>query len=411
MHIAFLLTQSLDSPSGLGRYGPVARELVRRGYQVTVMALHPDYAHLTERRFEEEGVAVWYVSQMHVQKRASHKRYFGPGRLLWVTALAAWSLTTAALRTPADLYHVGKPHPMNGIAGVIASRLRRKPLLLDCDDYEAGSNRFSGGWQQRIVAAFEDNLPRWAEKITVNTRFMQSRLERLGVPPSRIVYVPNGVERSRFTNTSQTKATAAALGEELGLTGQPVVLYVGSLSLASHAVDLLLGAFAQLLRKVPEAVLLVVGGGEDLDRLERQAMEAGIIENVRFAGRVAPEAVAAYYRLADVSVDPVRDDPASRARSPLKLFESWAMGSPFVTADVGDRGELLGQPPAGGLAADDSSEALANQLWSVLQDPAVAQTFSELGKVRVEEAYWDRRVAAFTSAYRHGKPIQRSTNL
>ncbi len=412
MHVVFLLTQSLESPSGLGRYGPIARQLARRGDQVTVLALHPDFAQLTERRFLKDGVTVWYVSQMHVHKVASRKRYFHPGRLLWVTALATWRLTVAALHTPADLYHVGKPHPMNGIAGLIASRLRRKPMLLDCDDFEAGSNRFSGGWQQRIVAVFEDNLPRQADVVvTVNTRFMESRLEGLGVSPSRIVYVPNGVERTRFGDTSQIETTAAALRKALGLTGHPVVLYAGSLSLANHAVDLLLMAFAELLRDVPGAVLLLVGGGEDLDLLKRQARDAGLYDRVRFVGRVAPDEVAAYYRLADVSVDPVRDDPASRARSPLKLFESWAMDTPFVTADVGDRAALLGCPPAGGLAVDDSPESLAEQLRIVLQNDGVARTYRELGQKRAEDAYWDRRVEAFASAYLHALPIQRSDKL
>jgi glycosyltransferase involved in cell wall biosynthesis len=411
MHVAFLLTQSLESPSGLGRYGPIARELALRGARVTVLALHPDFAQLTERRFVQDGVAVWYVSQMHVQKVASRKRYFRPGRLLWVTALATWRLTVAALHTAADVYHVGKPHPMNGIAGLIASRLRRKPMILDCDDFEAGSNRFSGGWQQRIVAAFEDNLPRWADKVTVNTRFMQSRLEGLGVPPSRMVYVPNGVERSRFADTTRIETTAATLRERLGLAGRPVVLYAGSLSLANHAVDLLLLAFAELLRDVPEAVLLLVGGGEDLDLLKGQAQEAGLDDCVRFVGRVAPEEVAAYYRLADVSIDPVQDDPASRARSPLKLFESWAMDTPFVTADVGDRSELLGCPPAGGLAVGGRPESLAEQLRIVLQDNAVDRRYRELGRKRVEEAYWDKRVASFASAYLDVLPIQRSSEL
>jgi glycosyltransferase involved in cell wall biosynthesis len=132
---------------------------------------------------------------------------------------------------------------------------------------------------------------------------------------------------------------------------------------------------------------------------------------VRFVGRVAPAEVAAYYRLADVSVDPVRDDPASRARSPLKLFESWAMDTPFVTADVGDRAELLGHPRAGGLAVDDSPESLAEQLRVVLQDNALAQTYRELGKKRAEDAYWDRRAASFASAYLQALPIQRSDQL
>ncbi len=46
MKIHFLLTQDLESPSGLGRYAPMARELVALGHQVRVSALHSAYDEL-----------------------------------------------------------------------------------------------------------------------------------------------------------------------------------------------------------------------------------------------------------------------------------------------------------------------------------------------------------------------------
>ena len=401
MHIAFLLTQSLESPSGLGRYWPVARELTRLGYQVTILALHPAYDYLNRRRFDRDGVHIRYVAQMHVRKSGSSKTYFGPVKLLLVTALATWRLCAAALRTPADAYHVCKPHPMNGTAGLIASRLRQKPLYLDRDDYEAASNRFGSGWQRYVVAYFEDRLPRRAAGITVNTRFMEQRLQSLGIQAERIVYVPNGVERERFADSVKIAETGARLRQELDLVNRPVVLYVGSMSLASHAVDLLLKAFRLVVAQLPRAVLILVGGGEDLECLRQKCQDLAIEQNVRFVGRVPPNTVATYYWLADVSVDPARDDPASQARSPLKLFESWAMGVPIVTVDVGDRRELLGDPPAGGLSSNDSAEALAERIVAVLQDPHVADTYRKLAQARVQEAYWDRRVLLFESVYQN----------
>lgn len=393
MHVAFLLTQSLAGPSGLGRYWPLAKELNRLGHRVTVLALHPAYSGLAERRFKQDGVNVWYVSQMHVQKTGSHKHYFGTRQLLSVTALATWRLTAAALRTPADVYHVAKAHPMNSIAGLVASRLRRKPLYLDCDDYEAGSNRFNSAWQQRIVAFFEDHLPRWTAGVSVNTRFTAKRLQDLNVPRKRVVYVPNGVERERFA-----KVASGALREELGLTGRPVILYLGSMSLTSHAVDLLLEAFARVLAELPEAILLLVGGGEDLDELQHQARALRMEENVRFTGRVQPDAAAAYYRLADVSVDPVRDDAASQARSPLKVVESLVSGTPVVTGDVGDR--CLQLAHGGGLLVPPGDAlALAEALIAVLKDRELRDRLSAEALAEHERHYWDVLIHDFVRIY------------
>ncbi len=46
MRILFLLTQDLDSPSGAGRYQPMAKYLTKLGHQVTIAALHSNYFSL-----------------------------------------------------------------------------------------------------------------------------------------------------------------------------------------------------------------------------------------------------------------------------------------------------------------------------------------------------------------------------
>ena len=399
MKITFLLTQSLESPSGLGRYWPIAFELTQLGHQVTILALHHNLRELERRRFSREGVDVWYVGQMHVRKFDNKKEYFTPIYLLWVVFLSTLGLLWAALQVPTDAYHLGKPHPMNGIAGLVAHWIRRKPLYLDCDDYEAGSNRFSKPWQRCVVAFFEDRLPCFMKSISVNTRFMEERLSELGISEHLIFYVPNGVDRERFETLTESNVAASHLRQNLGLDSYPVVLYAGSLSLVNHAVDLLLKSFELVVQRLPEAMLVLVGGGEDIVKLQRISQDLGIEKHVEFVGRVPPNAVSIYYQIADVSVDPVRDEPAYQARSPLKLFESWAMEVPFVTGDVGDRRELLGNPPAGEIAEDDSPEALAEAIINVLRSEELARVCRLLGKERVQRAYWDERVFLFERIY------------
>jgi glycosyltransferase involved in cell wall biosynthesis len=399
MRITFLLTQGLESPSGLGRYWPLAKELARLGHAVTVLALHPDFGALEERRFAREGVRVHYVAQMHVLKRASTKRYFGPMRLLWVITWATWRLTWCALRTPSDVYHLGKPHPMNGVAGLVLHFLGRQ-VYLDCDDYEAVSNRFSGAWQRRIVAWFEDRLPGIAAGVTVNTRFVARRLEALGVPTDRILYVPNGVDRARFARFERPtpgSAEADRLRRDLDLEGRRVVCYVGSMSLASHPVDLLLEALEIVRRVVPDVVLLLVGGGEDLATLQARARELELGDAVRFVGRVSPDRVPAYYGLAEVSIDPVRDDWVARARSPLKLFESLAVGTPVVTGDVGDRRASLEH--AGLLVKPGSASALGQAIAHVLQHPDEVQSMRDAAASLQSRYYWDVLVHEFEQVY------------
>lgn len=391
-----MLTQSLESPSGLGRYWPLAKELACLGHEVHIVALHHDFMTQRQRYFVKDSVRIHYVGQMHVLKRGNTKFYFSPIRLILITAVAAWRLTITALQIPSDVYHLGKPHPMNGLAGLLSRFCSRNQIYLDCDDYEAVSNRFQHGWQRQITSLFEDNLPGIARGITVNTCFVAERLERLGYSAERIVYVPNGVDRRRFGYADDI--SVETLRCRLGLEGQKVVVYVGSLSLVNHAVELLLKAFALVQRSNPEAILLLVGGGEDYENLQHQAKILGLERKVRFVGRVSPEEVPNFYRLADLSVDPVRGNLAELARFPLKLVESLAVGTPVITSDFGDRRLVLAN--GGGLLVSPGNPvSLAEAISVVLSDPTLRSRLSAEALIIREQYYWDRLVHKFLKVY------------
>lgn len=397
MKVAFVLPMSLESPSGL-RYLAMAKALNQRGYEVTLLALHHDLQPTTPRRLEQDGIRVQYVGQMHVRKVGNRKYYYPTPQLVRIALASTWRLMVRATQEACDLIHLGKPQPVNGLAGLLAGRvLRHRRLYLDCDDYEAESNRFTGAWLKRVVVAFEDGLPRFAAGLTTNTRFSEGRLVCLGVDPQRIAYVPNGVDRARFAMPSP--AQVEALRRQWEVESRPVVGYVGSLSLTSHSVDLLLEALAQVLVTCSNAVLLLVGGGEDYDEVRRRSATLGLDRAVRFVGRVSPAEAPAYYALADVTVDPVRDDLVARARSPLKIVESLAVGTPVVTGDVGDRREMLADGQAGILVAPGSARALADGLMQILGDRDRAQELSRGAMAQREEFYWDRLVDKVVQLY------------
>ena len=398
MKILFLLTQDLESPLGIGRIWPLAKELAKCGHQVRIAALHSRWHELTERRFEREGVVVQYVGPMHVRKVGSQKVYYSMLGLVYIALRACWALTRAALAQKVDIIHVGKPHPMNGIAGLLAKRLRGGILCVDCDDYEAASNRFGAGWQRKVVAFFEQNIPRRAQVVTTHSQFMWDKLAAWGCPPDRIHFLPNGVDRERFAPPRPEEVEA--LGKKLGLQGRQVVAYLGTLSLANHPVNLLLEAFALLLKRLPEAILLLVGGGDDFERLKEMAQQLGVERGVVFSGRVAAGEVPRYYALADVTVDPVYDDDAAKGRLPLKMFESWAMGVPFVTSPVGERLRLAGDPPAILLAQPAGDvQALALSIQSVLTSVDLADSLRNRGLERVKDFSWDLLARELESVY------------
>ncbi|MDX1616063.1 MAG: glycosyltransferase family 4 protein [Candidatus Promineifilaceae bacterium] len=400
MHIVFVMTQSLNSPSGLGRYGPIARQLAGLGHEIEVIALHPNWQQVKPKSFHDRGVKVRYVGQMHVRKIGPRKIYYSPVKLMAVSLASTLRLARALVQSKAEIIQLCKAQPYNVLAARIAGKGR--PVYCDCDDYEAETNRFSGSWQKRIVSYFEDGIVDHIRGLTTNTRFTQARYTALGFQQERIVYVPNGVERERFESTKDIDQLKRRLDPDDRIRwGDPIIAYAGTLGLASHPVDLLLEAFAEVQRFVPAAQLLLIGGGEDYDQLRTTAQQLTIGEKTFFTGRVPPEEMPGTYALATVTVDPVHDDLTARARSPLKVVESLACGTPVITASVGDRREMLHGGQLGLLVSAGDAQGLARGIVQLLTNAQQRATMSARALAFRDEWYWHRLVRDFVTVYRY----------
>lgn len=367
MLILFLMTTSVDSPYGAGRLFPIAQELVKLGHDVQILALHHDWANCEQCELERDGIKIRYVGQMHVLKRGNNKSYWKPLKLLSVAAWATWALWYHAMRVPADVIHVCKPHPMNGLAGIFAARLKGVPVYFDSDDNEMLTSHFTGRWQRPFVRWAEEFLPKLARYVTVPNRYMQHHFEEIGVPDDRIVTLANGTDPSRFAPPPSDMI--AELRDRWNIEpSSKVIGYIGTMGFAMHPVDMLLEAFAQLAQKHPDFTLLLVGQGPDFHRIGALVDSLGIREQTRVVGYVPPTEVSNYYALCDVIVDPVRDDEIARARAtPYKLLESLASGRPIVTANFEDRCDILGPEFRDWVVPPGEVDALATKLVSVAQ--------------------------------------------
>ena len=394
MKIAFVLTQSLESPSGLGRFGPIARELTRHGHNIEIFCLHPDWRNLKNKFYIDKGVKVNCVSQMHIRKIRSHKYYFSSRKLLCISLLAIIRLSLAIWRSQAEIIQLCKPHPINILAARLAQRGR--PIYCDCDDYEAETNVFSGSWQRPIVKYFEDGIINIASGITVNTHFNIERYAELGYSRQRMIFVPNGVERDRFDRVIGTAEVRQRLGID---PGTPSIVYIGTLGVKSHPLGLLLEAFREVIDHIPQSRLLLVGGGEDFDTLKTQAKYLGVYDKTFFIGHQPSEEIPHYLAAATVSVDPIRDDLVAKARYPLKIVESIALSIPVVTGDVGDRRLILQDEKFGVLVNPGDSDALAEGILELLRDASRRENMSRAAKDHKIKLYWENIAKVFERIY------------
>lgn len=136
--------------------------------------------------------------------------------------------------------------------------------------------------------------------------------------------LPCGIDVSPFKQDANRKATLA----ELKLNENSIVIgHVGSFRQEKNH-DQVLAVFAESLKSMPRAVLLLVGDGPERRRIEEQARTLGIRDRVHFGG--ARDDVAQLM----ISAMDVFLFPSKREGMPLVLIEAQAAGLPCVVSDV-----------------------------------------------------------------------------
>jgi glycosyltransferase involved in cell wall biosynthesis len=195
-----------------------------------------------------------------------------------------------------------------------------------------------------------------------------------GADPGRVEIVPNGVPE-----IEPLPREAARM--ELRLPDDSVV--VGSIASLrpEKGHDVLLGAFARLVRERPDMPLLLclVGDGNARDGLIDLAHRLAIGDRVVLAGQRgdAPRLAQAF----DVAV------LASRTEGmPLAALETLAAGVPLVATSVGALPEILAGG-AGVLVETGDAAALAKAIAGVLDEPIRAAELSAAGRRRFAERY------------------------
>lgn len=204
--------------------------------------------------------------------------------------------------------------------------------------------------QRRMIL---DTADRAAASISV-AEALREEMIRLGATADKIETIRNGVDLVTFhPPTSHT-----ALKDQLKVEG-PLIASVGHL-IERKGHHLVIDALTQL----PDATLIIAGGGEERAALHQQATRLGVADRVRLMGEVPHDQLPALYGAADVLVL-----ASSREGWPNVLLEAMACGTPCVATPVWGSGEVISTPPAGRLAAARTAPALIDAISAVLAAP------------------------------------------
>jgi glycosyltransferase involved in cell wall biosynthesis len=341
--------------------------------------------------------------------RAVRRREFGVDPRSWyafarTAVLGARRAAEAVLaQEGADVLHVHQP--LAGFGVLTARAARRLPSLYTFHSPAPLEYRLRTGMTARhrrglagrlgaaVLGRLERACLRRASRIHVLSRYSGELVEQLyGIPASRPVHIPGGVDLDHF----RPGGDRAAIRRRLGLSPEAAVLFTVRNLENRMGLDALLDAFVTTVRDVPEAVLLIGGEGSQRAELERGARALRIDERVRFLGFVPEPALPAYYQAADFFVLPTR----ALEGFGLVTVEALACGTPVLATPVGATPEILAPLDPSLLFENETAAAIAKGLRQHLVggDPARAARLREASRRHAERYDWERTVTGIEGA-------------
>ncbi len=385
------------------------------------LPLHSGYSFRTRAILDQQRARGWDTSQLTGIKQAGarepvevadgltfHRTLKRGGLAERVPVLNQWVVVRSLARRIASLLPTLRPHILhahspclNGMAALRAGRRHGLPVLYEMralwEDAAVDHGTASeGGLRYMLSRHLETRVLRRADAITTICEGLREEVLARGIPPGKVTVIPNAVDIERFTVAARPDE---ALRRELGLEGTRVLGFLGSFY-AYEGLSLLLEAFPGILAAVPNARLLLVGGGYEEEALRRQAAQAGIADKVLFPGRVPHDRVHAYYSLVDLLVYPRLSMRLTELVTPLKPLEGMAQGKVVVASDVGGHRELIRDGETGVLFRAGDAASLGAAVQGILLRPDRQAAILREGRRFVEgERNWAASVARYEPVY------------
>ncbi|RIV38446.1 glycosyltransferase family 4 protein [Micromonospora radicis] len=309
-------------------------------------------------------------------------------RVLLPTPLVARRAARLARAYDCDTVWFGAAAPL----GLLAAGLRRRAQVRRV---VALTHGHEVGWAALPVARGAlRRIGRGTDVVTYLGEYTRSRLVRALDGLTELRRLAPGVDTELYHPT----VDGAAVRHRLGLADRPVVVCVSRL-VPRKGQDMLIRALPSIRRRVPDAALLVVGGGPYRATLARLARQAGVEREVVFTGSVPAADLPAHYAAGDVYAMPCRTRNRGLDVEGLGIvyLEASATGLPVVAGDSGGAPDAVRHGETGYVVDGRDLAELADRVSTLLADRDLARRFGAAGRAWVEREWrWE------TQAHRLG---------
>ena len=174
--------------------------------------------------------------------------------------------------------------------------------------------------------------------------------------------IPNAIHMENYGVGEKSNR----LISQYGLSGKTVLMTLGRLSTGERykGFDEIIELLPKLIQEIPDIVYMVIGSGDDRERLQKKAMVLGVRERVIFTGFVSESEKPDYYRLADAYVMPSYGEGFG-----FVFLEALACGIPVVASKIDGGREAIRHGKLGILVNPHDAEDIKKGILKTLKQP------------------------------------------
>jgi glycosyltransferase involved in cell wall biosynthesis len=400
MRILLIHQYFLEKDDGGGsRFNEMTKSWAALGHEVTVLSGMVHYAtgekmprYKGKYTFKEQQFYTGVdVLRCHVSE--SYNASF-LGRL-WAYFSFVFSSVYAGLfklTGKHDIILVTSPPLFVGITAYVLSLFKRIPFVFEVRDLWPESAIDTGVLQNDLLIKFaywfEGFIYKKARSINVLTPAFRLKLIEKGVPPEKIIFIPNAADFS-LAAAVQEDFNVANFKKELGLEGKFVITYVGAHGVANHLIQLL--DAAELLRDTNVVFQLIGSGMKKQELMEEK--EKRQLNNVIFRDSVPKAEVFKYILTSDMGASVLKKVDAFKTIYSNKTFDYMSCNIPTLLAIDGVSRELVETANCGIYVEPENPEAIAAAIRSLMDQPEKLKTMGANGYKYASE-HFDRTVLA-----------------
>ena len=335
-----------------------ARELVRLGHDVEVLTgfpnypggkLYPGYRVRFLQREVVDGVSIIRVPLYPSHDGSAVRRI-----LNYLSFAVSAAILGPFLVRKADVAYVYHPPATVAFPAMALRLLRGIPFVYDIQDLWPDTLSATGMVNSRKILTCVDLFCRltyrMASKVVVLSPGFKRRLLERGVPDEKLAMIYNWCDEAQIVSTTVGD-------EEPLLNGRFNVVFAGTMGKA-QALDAVLEAAQLLTVRLPKVQFVMVGGGIQVEHLEREKKRMGL-GNVLFLPRRPVSEIGGLLSRADALLVHLKDDPLFAITLPSKTQAYLAIGRPIIMAVRGDAADLVERAGAGIACLPGNAQSIA----------------------------------------------------